>query len=156
VTGIFAVPPPFIGQQMDAVLTDIGTDAVKIGMLHSPEVIFTVARHLEKCQCTNIVLDPVMVAKSGDNPLQEDALAALKQALIPMADIITPNLPEASVLLGRDMDIPGAVKSAKAYITGALAAGADFSIGKGHGPVHHFFNHWPGSGNTNLPGNDWV
>ena len=231
VTGILPVPPPFIGQQMDAVLADMGTDAVKIGMLHSPEVIFTVARHLGKWQCTNIVLDPVMVAKSGDKLLQDDAVAALKQALIPLADIITPNLPEASVLLGRDittradmpdaardlanlgcphvllkgghlegtgssdllfsadtghilelpgervqtpnshgtgctlssavcaglakgMDISGAVKAAKAYITGALAAGAHFSIGRGHGPIHHFFTLWSGTGKTTPSGTD--
>lgn len=101
VTGIFPVPPEFIGQQIDAVLSDIGTDAVKIGMLHSPEVITVVARHLKKWAVPNLVLDPVMVAKSGDKLLQDDAVTALKQTLIPLADIITPNLPEASVLLGR-------------------------------------------------------
>lgn len=100
VTGILAVPPEFIGQQIDAVMEDIGTDAVKIGMLHSPEVIETVAQKLDQWGCVNIVLDPVMVSKSGDKLLQDEAVKALKEILIPMATIITPNLPEASVLLG--------------------------------------------------------
>jgi hydroxymethylpyrimidine/phosphomethylpyrimidine kinase len=103
VTGIHPVPPAFIAQQIDAVLTDIGTDAVKIGMLHSPEVITTVADALRRHQARNIVLDPVMVAKSGDKLLRDDAVQALKSALIPLADVITPNLPEAGVLLGREI-----------------------------------------------------
>ena len=103
VTGIHPVPPAFIAQQIDAVLMDIGTDAVKIGMLHSPEVIATVADALHRHHAVNIVLDPVMVAKSGDKLLQDDAVQALRSTLIPMADVITPNLPEASVLLGREI-----------------------------------------------------
>ncbi len=104
VTGIFPVPPEFIGQQIDAVLSDIGTDAVKIGMLHSPEVIEMVAKKLVQWDCSNIVLDPVMISKSGDKLLQSDAVQALKTLLIPKAFIITPNLPEASVLLDRDVE----------------------------------------------------
>lgn len=103
VTAIHPVPPEFITRQLDAVLTDIGVDAVKIGMLHSPDVIETVADALRRHAVTNIVLDPVMVAKSGDKLLQDDAVAALKSYLVPMADVITPNLPEAGVLLGRDV-----------------------------------------------------
>lgn len=100
VTGIFPVPPDFIGKQIDAVLEDIGVDAVKIGMLHSPEVINTVALKIEQWNIPNIVLDPVMISKSGDKLLRDDAIQALKTTLIPKAEIITPNLPEASVLLG--------------------------------------------------------
>jgi len=103
VTAIHPVPPEFITRQLDAVLADIGTDAVKIGMLHSPEVIQAVAEALRRHAVTNIVLDPVMVAKSGDKLLQDDAVAALKSDLLPMADVITPNLPEAGVLLGYDV-----------------------------------------------------
>jgi hydroxymethylpyrimidine/phosphomethylpyrimidine kinase len=103
VTGIFPVPPEFIGLQLDAVLSDIGADAVKIGMLHSPKVIEIVADRLSYWKCKNIVLDPVMVSKSGDKLLQNEAIYALKSVLIPKAFIITPNLPEASVLLGRDV-----------------------------------------------------
>lgn len=103
VTGIQAVPPEFIALQMDAVMTDIGADAVKIGMLHSPEVIGAVARCLQKYDCETIVLDPVMVTRNGDKLLQDDAVQALKEHLFPMAAVITPNLAEASILLGRDV-----------------------------------------------------
>ncbi len=103
VTGIQAVPPEFIALQMDAVMTDIGADAVKIGMLHSPEVIATVARCLQQYDCQSIVLDPVMVTRNGDKLLQDDAVQALKEHLFPMAAVITPNLAEASILLGRDI-----------------------------------------------------
>jgi hydroxymethylpyrimidine/phosphomethylpyrimidine kinase len=101
VSGIHAVPPTFAAEQMDAVLADIGTDAVKIGMLFSAELIEIVAERLRKYRVANIVLDPVMVAKSGDKLLRDDAIEALKQYLIPLAAVITPNLPEAAVLLGR-------------------------------------------------------
>lgn len=219
VTGIFPVTPEFIGLQLDAVLSDIGANAVKIGMLHSPEVIETVTRKLVQWECPNIVLDPVMVSKSGDKLLREDAVNALKTILIPKAFIITPNLPEASVLLGREvvtpedmvraardlaglgcanvllkgghlsgqdsadllfqreadtltqlpgirihtpnshgtgcslssavcahlsrgLDLEAAVRRAKAWLTGALKAGAEYKTGKGHGPVHHFYKMW--------------
>ncbi|MCF8055145.1 MAG: bifunctional hydroxymethylpyrimidine kinase/phosphomethylpyrimidine kinase [Desulfocapsa sp.] len=103
VTGIHPVPPEFIALQMDAVMTDIGADAVKIGMLHSPEVIRTVAQCLQRYDSVPIVLDPVMVTRSGDKLLQDDAIQALKEYLFPMATVITPNLAEASVLLNRDV-----------------------------------------------------
>jgi len=213
VKGIYPIPPEFIAAQIDAVLEDIGTDAVKIGMLHSPEVIEVVAERLKYHKCSSIVLDPVMIAKSGDKLLKDDAVTALKLKLFPLAKIITPNLPEASVLLNREvttakempqaardlaelgcstvllkgghlnggesMDLlyigdsdltvkfegkrintrnshgtgctlssaiaanlakggglASAVKQAKEYITNALAAGADYTIGHGHGPVY--------------------
>ena len=101
VTGIHPVPIDFVAQQLDAVLGDIGADAVKIGMLYSPELIETVARKLKEYGVSRIVLDPVMVAQSGDKLLRDDAIEALKTHLIPMAEIVTPNLPEAGVLLGR-------------------------------------------------------
>lgn len=104
VTGIHAVPPAFAAQQMAAVIGDIGVDAVKIGMLYSAELIESVAASLIQHGVNTIVLDPVMVAQSGDKLLQEEAIAALKRALIPMATVITPNLPEAEVLLGRKID----------------------------------------------------
>ncbi len=101
VSGIYPIPPEFTCQQIDAVFTDIGVDAVKIGMLHSPKVIELVVERLKKYRCDSIVLDPVMISKSGDKLLKDDAINTLKQKLIPLATIITPNLPEASVLLGR-------------------------------------------------------
>jgi hydroxymethylpyrimidine/phosphomethylpyrimidine kinase len=219
VTGIHAVPVDFVRAQMDAVLGDIGCDAVKIGMLFSPELIRTVADGLKRHAVRRIVLDPVMVAQSGDKLLQDEAIAALKDYLIPLADIITPNLPEASVLVGREIgspevigpaaveladlgcrsvlikgghleaeacddclylaeekrmiilpgsriatrnnhgtgctlssaiasfiaggeDVETAVRRAKDYITEAIRAGAAYTLGGGHGPVHHFHRFW--------------
>ncbi|MFZ6031197.1 MAG: bifunctional hydroxymethylpyrimidine kinase/phosphomethylpyrimidine kinase [Chloroflexota bacterium] len=219
VTAIHAAPVGFVIEQMDAVLGDIGVDAVKIGMLHSAEIIHAVAERLRRYRISPIVVDPVMVSKSGDALLQEEGTAALKRQLLPLATVLTPNLPEASVLLGRaiqgtaacrqacvdlgrlgpkavllkgghlssprspdllctpeevdllELDakrietpnthgtgctlsaavaaflargysIREAVKAAKEYITQALQAGADYTLGHGHGPVHHFFNWW--------------
>ncbi|PIE60635.1 MAG: bifunctional hydroxymethylpyrimidine kinase/phosphomethylpyrimidine kinase [Desulfobulbus propionicus] len=217
VSAIHPVPVPFVTEQIEAVLSDIGADAVKIGMLFSPELITAVAEGLKKFNMTNVVVDPVMVATSGDKLLQDDAIEALKKELLPLADIITPNLPEASVLLEREItnlemldqaaqdlcklgcksvlikgghlegqpsddslfihtqqktmtfpakriatnnthgtgctlssaiaahlargcDLSEAVQQAKQYITGAIEAGAAYTIGKGHGPVHHFYS----------------
>ncbi len=99
VTGIYPVPPKFIIAQIDAVMEDIGVDAVKIGMLHSPEVIMAVAKRLKHYQTPNIVVDPVMVSTGGDKLLQDEAVDALKTILFSVADVITPNLPEAAILL---------------------------------------------------------
>ena len=108
VAAIHAAPVDFVAKQLDAVLADVGADAVKIGMLFSPELIETVARKLKEYRVERIVLDPVMVAQSGDKLLRDDAVAALQTHLIPLAEIVTPNLPEAEVLLGRK--IPGAAE----------------------------------------------
>ncbi len=218
VTGIHAVPVEFVGQQIDAVLGDIGADALKIGMLFSPDLITEVAAKLKAHGVGKIILDPVMVAQSGDKLLQDDAIAALKSELIPLAEILTPNLPEAAVLLGRDIppgevepataqlaelgcrnvlvkgghgegatshdclylgaegrtvwiegpriptpnnhgtgctlssaiaahrakgeSVEAAVRRAKEYIRGAIRAGAEYQLGHGHGPVHHFWAFW--------------
>ena len=104
VTAIHAVPPPFAVEQMTAVFTDIGADAVKIGMLYSAELIETVTETLTKYSARNIVLDPVMVAQSGDKLMQDDAIQAIKDHLMPVADVVTPNLPEAEVLLGQKIE----------------------------------------------------
>ena len=219
VNGIHAVPPAFAVEQIDAVLSDIGTDAIKIGMLYSAELIEVVAKALKKHGASKIVLDPVMVAQSGDKLLQDDAIEAIKEHLMPLADVVTPNIPEASVLCGRPlrqwsdiesaaktlaqhgsrsilikgghgeednsidllfltrenrfvrlaadriktnnnhgtgctlssaiasymakgMDIEEAVQKAKTFMNRAIAAGAQYQIGQGHGPVHHFFQWW--------------
>lgn len=220
VTGIWAVPPEFVCGQIRSCLEDIGADAIKIGMLGTPELVQAVARQLrESAAGVPIVLDPVMVAQSGDRLVGDEAAEALKGELIPMAAVITPNLPEASVLLGRPIrraadlregaaelcrrfgcaaalvkgghleegedsddllyesadggrwvEYPGeriatrnnhgtgctlssaiaahlalgypleeAVRRAKAYITGAIRSGAGYKVGKGHGPVDHFW-----------------
>jgi hydroxymethylpyrimidine/phosphomethylpyrimidine kinase len=219
VIGIHAVPPAFAVQQIEAVFTDIGADAVKIGMLYSAALIEAVADALKKLGARKIVLDPVMVAQSGDKLLQDDAVDAIKAHLMPLADVVTPNIPEASVLTGQALknwkdaeraaeilaesgsrsilikgghgaenkstdllflarenrfirlaaerietrnnhgtgctlssaiaaylakgnDIEAAVQKAKTFMNGAIAAGARYQIGHGHGPVHHFFQWW--------------
>ena len=200
VTGVHPVPVDFVTGQIRSVLDDIGADAVKIGMLHSSELIRAVRETLAAYDIRNIVLDPVMVATSGDRLLQEEAIATLQEELVPFVRVITPNIPEAEILLGRKvsvllkaghlhdtelidvfynaetdkatplrsmrLDTPNthgtgctlssavaaflahglpldeAVVCAKEYINAAIIAGAEYEIGKGHGPVHHFFNFW--------------
>ena len=99
VTGVHPVPVDFVQGQIKSVLDDIGTDAVKIGMLHSSELIMAVKATLLPYHIKNIVLDPVMVATSGDKLLQDEAISTLKNELIPCARVITPNIPEAEILL---------------------------------------------------------
>lgn len=219
VTGVHPIPVPFVSGQIKSVLDDIGADAVKIGMLHSSELILSVKETLAKYNIKNIVLDPVMVATSGDKLLQDEAIETLKKELIPFVRVITPNIPEAEILLGKkihnqedlphvvkdlsfgnrvsvllkaghlteeeltdvfynaetdeiiklkskrihtknthgtgctfssaiaaflahDLPLNDAVEQAKDYMNKAIMAGADYEIGKGHGPVHHFFNFW--------------
>ena len=224
VSDVAPVPVPAIEGQIKAVLEDIGADAVKIGMLHSSEVVESVAtqlRHyLSTGQAHNVVLDPVMVSTSGHRLIEQSAISALLSDLIPLARVITPNIPEAEILLGEQMklttnaqlreavralaqrtgtsvllkaghlldedtlvdflwdnelkqivelparriDTPNthgtgctlssafaahlahglnlkeAALSAKRYLNDALVAGAEYRIGHGHGPVHHFYN----------------
>ncbi len=219
VRGIHPVPASFVREQLQAVLDDLGTDAVKIGMLFSADLIRAVAGVLKEYALRRIVLDPVMVAQSGDKLLKDRAVEAIKSDLMPLAALVTPNLPEAERLLGRKvqdladmqaaarelaafrckavlikgghlrekqstdllylrdedrfvklnvdfvqtrnnhgtgctlssavaaclargMDLESAVRRAKGYISGAIRAGAGYGLGKGHGPVHHFFEFW--------------
>lgn len=101
VTGIHGVPPPFVREQLDTLLADVRIDAAKIGMVGERPVIEAVADALAGRVPAHLVLDPVMVAKSGDALLARDAVGALREALLPLATVITPNLPEAGVLLER-------------------------------------------------------
>ena len=219
VTGVHPIPVDFVTGQIKSVLDDIGADAIKIGMLHSSELIRAVKSTLENYDIKNIVLDPVMVATSGDNLLQNEAIGTLKNELVPFVRVITPNIPEAEILLGGKIegqqDLPSvarqiscngtvsvllkaghliddelidifynaetdeiielsskriqtknthgtgctfssaltaflahglplndAVGKAKEYMNLAIIKGAEYEIGKGHGPVHHFFNFW--------------
>lgn len=219
VTDVHPVPVSFVSGQIKSVLGDIGADAVKIGMLHSSELIMAVKNTLKEYGIKNIVLDPVMVATSGDKLLQDEAISTLKDELIPFSRIITPNIPEAEILLGSKIksqaDLPlvvkdlsfgkkvsvllkaghlsdneltdifynaetdeiielhsqrvhtrnthgtgctfssaiaaylahnlpvnDAIQKAKEYMKNAIQAGSEYEIGKGHGPVHHFFNYW--------------
>ncbi len=220
ITAIYPIPIDHIQSQMRAVLSDIGTDAVKIGMLHNSQTIEAVYEVLTEYKVKNIVLDPVMVATSGNKLLQDDAIKTLQDKLIPISRIITPNLPEAEIILGKQItsltdwtplakelsqksgdvsvllkaghakgdtlidvfynaetdeslelkskrihsqnthgtgctlssalasflaqgyDLNKAAKAAKNYINEAIVAGKDYKIGKGHGPVKHFYNFW--------------
>ncbi|ANN79704.1 bifunctional hydroxymethylpyrimidine kinase/phosphomethylpyrimidine kinase [Bordetella flabilis] len=99
VMSVAPVPPSFVGQQIDALFADLRIDAVKIGMLGQQPVIQVVAEKLARWQAPHVVLDPVMVAKSGDLLLDRDAVGVLREALLPQATVLTPNLPEAGVLL---------------------------------------------------------
>jgi hydroxymethylpyrimidine/phosphomethylpyrimidine kinase len=214
VTGIHQVPADFVSDQIDAVFVDLAVGAVKIGMVAQRDVIEAIAAGLARWKPKHVVLDPVMVATSGDRLLAPDAIEALRSTLIPRAQIITPNLPEAAALLDEPMaegdaaieaqgrrllalgckavlikgghgngpestdyfvtvdrvialpaprvatknthgtgctlssaiaaglakgqDMEAAVRSAKAYVTAAIAAADRFTVGHGHGPVHHF------------------
>lgn len=219
VTGVHPIPADFVVGQIYSILDDIGTDAVKIGMLHSSELVKAVRGVLDEYpSVTDIVLDPVMVATSGDALLHADAVATIRDVLIPRSRVITPNIPEAEMLLGariesgdqladaaRELSRFGAsvylkaghlendelvdvfynaeagaihrmssprirtvnthgtgctlssalasflalghsldesARLAKQYIASAIAAGARYKIGHGHGPVHHFHAYW--------------
>lgn len=214
VTGIHAVPAAFVTAQIDAVFSDLDVGAVKIGMVAQAESIDAIAAALARWKPGHIVLDPVMVATSGDRLLAAEAVEALRKKLIRLASVITPNLPEAAALLdepiarseaeiesqGRRLlglgcravlikgghgggsesidylvsaedtialaaprvatrnthgtgcslssavaaglakgeDLETAVRNAKNWISAAIAAADRFSVGHGHGPIHHF------------------
>ena len=104
VTAVHELPPDMVAAQIDAVMSDIGADAVKTGMLSNSGIIRTVAEKVGEHAIENLVVDPVMVAKGGDRLLQEEAVEALRGLLVPLAAVVTPNLPEASVLVGRDVE----------------------------------------------------
>jgi hydroxymethylpyrimidine/phosphomethylpyrimidine kinase len=129
VAGIHDVPPEFVTAQIDAVFSDLAIDAVKIGMLARADIITAVARGLDHHGARNVVLDPVMVASSGDRLLRGDAVDALRHELIPRAILITPNLPEAAALLGTG--IAAHETDMRAQAKRLLAAGAKAVLLKG-------------------------
>jgi hydroxymethylpyrimidine/phosphomethylpyrimidine kinase len=113
VFGLFPVAPNFIVQQMDVVLSDIGTDAVKTGMLHNADVVSAVAEFLRgRCADIPVVVDPVMVAQSGDPLLRDDAVAAIVERLVPQAAVLTPNVPEAERLAAMTVRTPDDMRRA--------------------------------------------
>jgi hydroxymethylpyrimidine/phosphomethylpyrimidine kinase len=130
VSAVEELPPPIVRAQIEAVLGDIGADAVKIGMLANAELVRTVAEALRQYPELPIVLDPVMIAKSGDALLRDDAVRALSELLVPLSTLVTPNLPEAARLTG----LP--VASDEERVTAARqlgAGGAAVLIKGGHG-----------------------
>jgi hydroxymethylpyrimidine/phosphomethylpyrimidine kinase len=119
VHGVLPIHPAFIRQQMEVVLADIGADAVKTGMLHDEGVIDTVAAVLEEhAPTTPLVLDPVMVAKGGAPLIEMGAIDALKLRLVPRAAVLTPNLPEAEILLGGPIADVAAIRAAARALLG--------------------------------------
>ena len=158
VTDILESTPHFLAEQLDAVFTDIAPDAVKIGMVSSAALIAVIAEKLRRYGAQRVVVDPVMVATSGAKLLRDDAIHALTAELLPLATVLTPNIPEAEILSGlpithgtgctlssaiaanlaKGYDLDQSVERAKAYISGALAAMLD--LGKGSGPMNHMFD----------------
>jgi hydroxymethylpyrimidine/phosphomethylpyrimidine kinase len=132
VAAVHQVPAEFVARQIDALLADFAVGAVKIGMLGGAEVVATVADALERWQARNVVLDPVLVATSGERLLAPDAIALLKRDLIRRACLVTPNLPEAAALLDTDAAANEAQMQAQAERILALGARAVLLKG-GHG-----------------------
>ena len=115
VTGIMEVTPEFLSLQLEAIFTDIYPDAVKTGMVSSGELIKTISATLKKYNAKNIVVDPVMVATSGAKLISDEAIEILKAELLPLATVITPNIPEAEVLSGMTIkNEEDMIKAAKA------------------------------------------
>ena len=128
VRSIHGVPPHMLRDQIDAVLEDIGVDAVKIGMLHSPEIVQTVADAIERHKLPNVVFDPVMVATSGAVLIDSNAVEVLVRELFPRAVLITPNLDEAALLVKRALHTESDMENAA---TELLAMGAQAVLVKG-------------------------
>ncbi|MCY1164841.1 MAG: bifunctional hydroxymethylpyrimidine kinase/phosphomethylpyrimidine kinase [Pseudomonadota bacterium] len=128
VRSIHGVPPQMLLDQIDAVVEDIGVDAVKIGMLHSPEIVHAVAEAIDRHALERVVLDPVMVATSGAVLIDNPAIAALVRELFGRAALITPNLDEAALLVGRPLDSEQAMEIAAREL---LAKGARAVLLKG-------------------------
>ena len=119
VAAIMEVAPEFLGQQLDCVFTDIRPDAVKIGMVSSEGLIRKIAEKLKEYKAENVVVDPVMVATSGSRLISEDAVLALKECLLPLATVLTPNIPEAEVLSGHAITSAGEMEQAAKEISAA-------------------------------------
>ena len=139
VTAVHEIPTDMIAAQIDAVLEDIGADAVKTGMLSSSPIIECVAEAMERHQIQRLVVDPVMVAKSGDSLLREDAVGTLRNRLLPLAAVVTPNIPEAEALTETSITTPEDARRAAQQIID-LGAGAVVVKG-GHleGPATDLF-----------------
>ncbi len=128
VRGVMEVPPEFVAAQIDAVMEDIGADAAKTGMLGGRAVVEVVADRVRHHAIGPLVVDPVMVAKSGDELLASDAVDALRRLLLPLATVVTPNLPEAAVLTGISVETPDDMREAARRIH---ALGPQYVLVKG-------------------------
>ena len=142
VNDIMEIPAALVSAQIDAVMQDIGVQAAKTGMLASAEIIDVVARAIQHYGIRNLVVDPVMVAKGGARLLRDDAVVALRQQLLPLAAVVTPNLPEAEVLLGRPIRTLDERRQAARDL---VSLGARAAVVKGghadeHLAIDHFFD----------------
>ena len=153
VTDILESTPHFLAEQLDAVFTDITPDAVKIGMVSSAELIETTAAKLKQYGAKHIVVDPVMVATSGSKLLRDDAVSALCANLLPMAEVLTPNIPEAEILA--DMPIKNAADMEKAAQTISEKYGFASLREQGIHLVLRFVCDVPGQ-ETHLDIPDWL
>lgn len=125
---VFELPPRIVAAQIDAVLSDIGADAVKIGMLSGTPIIELVVAKVREWRLEKLVVDPVMVAKGGDRLLREDAIKALRTRLLPLTFVLTPNIPEAEVLTGHKVRTRDEIRRAAREIVGM---GARYVVIKG-------------------------
>jgi hydroxymethylpyrimidine kinase/phosphomethylpyrimidine kinase len=128
VTEILELPTALIREQITVVVEDLGVQAAKTGMLSSAEIIAAVAAAIRDTQIHNLVVDPVMVAKGGAKLLRDDAVTALRERLVPLAAVITPNMPEAEVLIGRKV---GTLDERRAAARELVALGARIAVVKG-------------------------
>ena len=130
VGSIVAMEPEFVAEQIAAVFEDVRVDAVKIGMVANADIADAITQSLDKYAQCPVVLDPVMVAKSGDHLMNQDDVEAIRVRLVPRATLITPNLPEASVLLGRDVEM-SSLEEMRESLNGLRALGAEWVLLKG-------------------------
>lgn len=124
VHGIHDIPLEYIAGQLDAVMTDIGADAVKTGMLSKPEIIELVSDKVKEYNIQSLVVDPVMIAKGGASLLSEDAKQVIRNTLLPLASVVTPNIPEAEVLTGINISTLEDMKRAAHMIVDQYGAGS--------------------------------
>ncbi len=134
VIAVHEIPTDVIVAQIDAVVSDIGADAVKTGMLSSSPIVATVADAVRRHGISNLVVDPVMVAKSGDRLLREEAIATIRSELIPLAKVVTPNIPEAEDLTGQSIESDDDVRRAAVAIIGMGAKSVVIKGGHREGP----------------------
>jgi hydroxymethylpyrimidine/phosphomethylpyrimidine kinase len=135
VTAIHEAPAQFVGEQIDAVVKDIRPDAVKTGMLANAGIIEVVAAKVKEHALPFLVVDPVMVAKSGDRLLREDAVRAMRELLVPLADVMTPNIPEAEDLVGHPVRTDEEVRAAAREIQSCGARNVVVKGGHREGPA---------------------
>lgn len=122
VKNVVDLPPEFIGEQIDSVFTDIFPDAVKIGMISNEEIIKVIVERLKKYKAKNVVVDPVMVATSGNSLIKSTAVKTLIKELLPLADVVTPNMPEAEVLSGVEINDKKDMEKAAKVIGNSIKA----------------------------------